>query len=91
MKHHDQKASWGGKGLFGLYFHIVAMTEESQDRNSSRAGTWRQELMHKGMEVCCLLAYYPWLAQPAFLKNPGPPAEGWWHHPQWAGLSPINH
>jgi hypothetical protein len=23
MKHHNQKASWGGKGLFGLHFHIV--------------------------------------------------------------------
>ena len=22
-KHHDQKAIWGGKGLFGLYFHIA--------------------------------------------------------------------
>jgi hypothetical protein len=22
-KDHDQKASWGGKGLFGLHFHIV--------------------------------------------------------------------
>jgi hypothetical protein len=22
MKHHDLKASWGGKGLFSLYFHI---------------------------------------------------------------------
>jgi hypothetical protein len=23
MKHHDQKASWGGKDLFGLHFHIT--------------------------------------------------------------------
>lgn len=23
VKHHDQKASLGGRGLFGLYFHIV--------------------------------------------------------------------
>ena len=23
MKHHAQKASWGGKGLFGLHFHIT--------------------------------------------------------------------
>jgi hypothetical protein len=22
-KHHDQEASWGGKGLFGLHFHIA--------------------------------------------------------------------
>jgi hypothetical protein len=29
------------KGLLSLHFHI----KESQDENSSRAGTWRQELM----------------------------------------------
>ena len=23
MKEHDQKASWGGKSLFSLYFHIA--------------------------------------------------------------------
>jgi hypothetical protein len=23
MEHHDHKASWGGKGLFVLYFHIL--------------------------------------------------------------------
>lgn len=23
MNHHAQKASWGGKGLFGLHFHII--------------------------------------------------------------------
>lgn len=23
MQHHDQSPSWGGKGLFGLYFHIA--------------------------------------------------------------------
>jgi hypothetical protein len=23
MKHHDQKESWRGEGLFGSYFHIV--------------------------------------------------------------------
>jgi hypothetical protein len=22
MKHYDQKTSWGGKGLFGLHFHV---------------------------------------------------------------------
>jgi hypothetical protein len=32
------KATWGGKALFSLI-------KGSQDRNSSRAGTWRQELM----------------------------------------------
>ena len=34
----------------------------------------------EAMEVSCLLACFPWLAQLAFLLNPGPPAQGW-HHP----------
>jgi hypothetical protein len=52
------------------------ITKGSQDRNSSRAGTWSQEL-----EVMEGAAY--WLAQP------GPSVQGW-HHPQWAGPFPIN-
>ena len=39
MKHHDQKASWGWKGLFSLHFHIAVHhqgksgQELTQDRN----------------------------------------------------------
>jgi hypothetical protein len=79
MKHHDQKASWGGKGLFGLHCQIIG---RSQDRNSSRAGTWRQEPWKE--------TDY-WLAQSAFLEMLGPPPAQGWHHPQWAGPSPIDH
>jgi hypothetical protein len=38
----------------------------------------------------CLLACPSWLAQPAFLQNLGPPAQGW-SHPQWAKPSPHHH
>lgn len=43
----SQSSVCGGKGLFGLHFHIVlsSMTEGSQKRNSGKAGIWRQELM----------------------------------------------
>jgi hypothetical protein len=27
-KHHNQKASWGGKSLFGLHFHIAVPQED---------------------------------------------------------------
>jgi hypothetical protein len=40
-KHHDEKTSWMGKGLLGYTF----TSQGSQDRNSNRARTWRQELM----------------------------------------------
>jgi hypothetical protein len=31
------RSSWGGKGLFGLYFHIAVHHQRSQDWNSSRS------------------------------------------------------
>jgi hypothetical protein len=58
-KPHDQKTIWGGKGLFGLHFHIVVHHLKESGGNSSRAGTWRQELRQKPWRGA---AY--WLAQP---------------------------
>ena len=43
MKHHDHKASWGGKGLLGSHCQSSSL----EVRSSSRAGTWRQELMQR--------------------------------------------
>ena len=60
MKHHDQKASWRGKGLFGLHFHIAVHIEGSQDRNTNRTGTWKQELMQRPWRD----GTPNWLAQP---------------------------
>jgi hypothetical protein len=48
LKHHDQKPSCGGKGLFGLHFlSTMFIIEGSSDRNSNMAGTQRQELMQR--------------------------------------------
>jgi hypothetical protein len=44
---------------------LLFITEGSQDRNSSRAGTWRQKLMHRPWRGA---AY--WLVQLAFLQTP---------------------
>jgi hypothetical protein len=44
MKHHDQKASWGGKSLIGLHFHIVPHHQRKSGQ-SSRVDTWKQELI----------------------------------------------
>jgi hypothetical protein len=38
-KHHDQEASWGEKGLFGLHFHSAVHHQGNQDWNSSRSGS----------------------------------------------------
>lgn len=39
----------------------------------------------EAMERSCLMACSTRFAQPAFLKNPGQPAQEW-HRPQWAGV-----
>jgi len=54
------KSKLGGKGL--AYTFILLFTEGSQDRNSHRAGTWKQELMQRPWRGA---AY--WLAQLALL------------------------
>ena len=38
----------------------------SQDRNSSRADTWRQKLMQRPQRDAAYSHTSPWLAQPAF-------------------------
>ena len=45
-KYHDQKGSWRRKGWLGLQFQFIV-----QDRNSSRAGTQRQEPMQRQQRV----------------------------------------
>ena len=73
MRHHDEKASWGGKGLFGLRFHVAAphQRKSGQEREQGRhleAGA-DVEVMEgwagadvEVMEGCC----FPWLAQHSF-------------------------
>jgi hypothetical protein len=46
-KKHDQKAGWGGKGLFSLHFMLLFIREGNQNRNSNRAGTWRLKLIQR--------------------------------------------
>jgi hypothetical protein len=47
--------------VFSVYTStLLFITKGSQDRNSNRAGTWRQELMQKPY---CLLDCFSWLAQ----------------------------
>jgi hypothetical protein len=64
--------------------------EGSQDRNSNMAGTWSQELMHRSWRDAVYWLAPKWLAQPAFLQNPGPSFREW-YHPPWAGLFLISY
>ena len=69
VKHHKQRNS-GRKGFIWLTLlnHFSLLKE-------IRAGTWEAGADAQVMEGCCLLACSSWLAQPAFLCYPGPPAQ----------------
>jgi hypothetical protein len=87
------KTSWprsklGRKGFIQLphcYHHQRKSGQKLTQGRNLEAGADAE-----AMKVCCLLDCFPWLAQPAFLQNPEPPAQGW-HHPQWAGPSLLDH
>jgi hypothetical protein len=63
-KHHDQEASWGGKGLFGLHFHAAVHHQRKSGLELKQVR--KQELMQRPWG-CSLLACLLWLAQPALL------------------------
>jgi hypothetical protein len=69
MRYHDLKQLEEERVYLAYNCISLIWHEGSRDRNSSRGGTWRQELME---EECCLLACSSWLTQPAFLLNLGP-------------------
>jgi hypothetical protein len=80
------KSNLGRKGLFGLRATVTG----GNPRNELQAGTWRQELKQRPWRnECCLLACSSQIAPLAFIYNPGPPAQGWYHS-QWARCFYIN-
>ena len=57
-KHHDQEASWGGKDLFSLHFHIAVHYQRKSGLELKQVR--KQELMQK-----------PWRDVPYWLAFPG--------------------
>jgi hypothetical protein len=57
-KHHDHKASWGGKGLFSLYFHIAIHhgRKPGQKLEQEQGRSLEAEADVESMEGHCLLA-----------------------------------
>jgi hypothetical protein len=66
-KPHDQEASWGGKGLFSLHFRIAVHPQRKSGQELTLGRNLEAGADAEAMEGCCLLACFPWLAQPAFL------------------------
>lgn len=72
IKYHDQTR--GGKGLFILCFQII-FNHQTKSEQGLTAGTWRQKLMGRQWRML-LTGSSSWLAQPAFLENPGAASPG---------------
>jgi len=82
-KHHDQEASWGGKGLFSLHFHIAVHHQRKSGLELKQVR--KQELKQRPWKGA---AYWlaPLACSACFLIEPRTTTEGW-HHPQWTGSS----
>jgi hypothetical protein len=62
IKHHDQNASWGGKGLFGFHFH----TAIHHGRKSGQELKQGRKL-EAGANANAMESSVYWLLWPAFL------------------------
>jgi hypothetical protein len=60
-KHHDQEASWGGKGLFSLHFHIAV--HHCKNSGQKLKQVKKQELMQRTWKN----VFY-WFASPGLLS-----------------------
>ena len=60
-KHHDQEASWGGKGLFGFHFHTAVHHQRKSGLELKQVR--KQELIQKPWKD---ILY--WLASPGLLS-----------------------
>jgi hypothetical protein len=85
-KHHDQEASWGGKGLFSLHFHIAVHHQTKSGLEIKQVR--KQELMQRPWRD---VTY--WLASPGLLSllsyrtQDYQPRDGITHN----GPSPLDH
>jgi hypothetical protein len=65
MKHNDQEAIWGEKGLFGLHFHITVLHQMKSGKELKQGKNLETGTDAESIEE--LLTGSCWLAQTAFL------------------------
>ena len=64
LKHHDQKASWRGKGLFGLDFRVTVDHGRNSGQELKQGESWYRG--HGGV----LFAYWSTICSACFLEEP---------------------
>jgi hypothetical protein len=62
-----QEASWGGKGLFRIHFHIAVHHQAKSGQELKQGRNLEAGVDAEANEECCLLAFFPCLAQLAYL------------------------
>jgi hypothetical protein len=62
VKHHDQKATWGGNDLFGLGFPINVHHKRKSEQELKQGRNLEAGADTEAMEACCLLTFLTWLA-----------------------------
>ena len=66
-KHHDQEANWGEEGLSSLHFHIAVHHQRKSGQELTQGMNLEAGADAEVMDGCCLLVFFSWLAQHAFL------------------------
>ena len=72
------------EGTGSVWFTLLRhgpLLEEFRAGTQTACRNLEAEADAEAMEGCCLQSCSLWLAQPAFLENPGPPTQGW-QYPQ---------
>jgi len=82
-KHHDQEASWGGKGLFSLHFHIAVHHHRKSGQEFTQGRNSEAGADAEAMEGCYLLASPGLLILLSYRTQDYQPSYQGWSHPQW--------
>lgn len=67
IKHHYQKASWGGKCLLCLFFHTAIYHQRKSAQELTQGRKFQARVDAEPMDGCYLLTCSPWFAHPASL------------------------
>ena len=84
LKHHDQKANWGGKG-WSLPHHCLSSKEGGTATRTGQKPRGRGWCRNHGRVLLTGLLFMACSAW--FLRELRTTSSQGWHHPQWAGPS----
>ena len=75
MRHHEKKIKMGEEMVYWLHVNIIVHYQRKSGEELKQSRNLGIRAVAEAIKGCCLLACFKWLAQPAFLWNPGPPAQ----------------